>query len=83
MIASSEVHPDEYSRLSTLSDETTMKPLFRYVFLALASIGQTLQSLQRSFQERTTRRAPALVPIRIHSERHPRGPVGRHPYRGR
>ena len=52
------------------------------VFLVLARLGQSLQSLQESFRGWALQQAPELVPIPIRAERRTRGPVSRHPHRG-
>ncbi|MFN9278357.1 MAG: hypothetical protein ACK6DW_01265 [Betaproteobacteria bacterium] len=58
-----------------------MKLSLRFAFLALARLGQSLQSLKESLRERVPQPAPVLVPIPIRAERRTRGTVGRHPYR--
>ena len=60
-----------------------MKLSLRSAFLVLARLGESLQSLKESLRGWVPQQAPVLVPIPIRTERRTRGPVGRHPYRGR
>ena len=76
-----EVFMGAKSNAPTLLDTSAMKLSLRFAFLALARLGQSLQSLQESLRERVPQPAPVLVPIPIRAERRTRGPVGRHPYR--
>ena len=52
------------------------------VFLVIARLGQSLQSLQESFRRWAPQQAPELVPIPIRAERRIRGQANRHRHRG-
>jgi len=60
-----------------------MKFSLRSAPLVLVRLLQSLKSLQESLRRWVPKQAPALVPIPIRTDRSTRGPVSRHPYRGR